>query len=151
MFVPQSIRKVFTFGGAGVSTFDEHKSSFAVKYNGGMDINHNAHPVPPTDGFVFKLGKTVDFHEDVIKQMYLLVQSHESLIAKNFAAVSALESKFELVKQRFDVMVEHVDYLMTEEKRKEDERKNAERLARYDELKAELAELEKLLSDSLYK
>lgn len=52
---------VFTFGDTEMQTFEQHKRAFGTKYYEGKDINFNDR-------------KMIDFHEDVMKQMYVEIQ-----------------------------------------------------------------------------
>ena len=80
-----------------MNTFVEHKQAFARQYNNGQQINHNLESCGTT-GFTQKLGKTVDFHEDILKQMFTKVQQQEQLNIITEHHFSALFSKLELLK-----------------------------------------------------
>ena len=67
----------FTFGNTTMQTFDQHKQAFARQYNGGQEMNYNLMGDHYANEWSKKLGKTVDFHEDVLKQMFTKMQEQE--------------------------------------------------------------------------
>lgn len=52
---------VFSFEDTEMQSFEQHKRAFGTKYYDGKDINFNDR-------------KMIDFHEDVMKQMYVEIQ-----------------------------------------------------------------------------
>lgn len=67
------------------------------------------------------------------------------MFEKRDMRISQLSADNNVLRTEIQVLTEHVNFLMEEKKREEDEKKNAERLARYNKLKAEMEQLEKLL------
>lgn len=140
---------VFTFGSTHINTFEEHKRAFSNKYYGAKDMNYN-HPShlsqPP---FVEKLGKTVDFHEDVLKQVYTTIKEHDYTI-KNLretismmnTRINKLESDNKVLHEHNSALREHVDFLMVEDKKREEQEEMEVKKERYIELMKEIREIE---------
>lgn len=102
---------VFTFGIKPISTFEQYKREFSALYNGSKDITN--------DKF-----KTIDFHEDVIKQMYeIIIRS---------------EHKMKVLEQEMMTMKLKMNTPPTPSPPTEEEKKKA----RYMELVLELREIE---------
>ena len=130
---------VFWFGSKPITTFEEHKREFGNKYNNGKDINFNDR-------------KVIDFHEDVIKQMYIKMtwfenemkqvkMENEKLKMEN-EKLHSLNLLAQTTKTHVEVLIEQVDYLMVEAKKQEDTKKMDEKKDRYIELMKELREIE---------
>lgn len=84
---------VFSFGDTAIQTFEEHKQQFGTKYYEGKDINFNDR-------------KMIDFHEDVLKQMYLVVDQQKKETELMKQKVEELETK---VKNVVDVLENEVE------------------------------------------
>lgn len=148
---------VFTFGNTNITTFEQHKKAFATRYNAGQDINHNTTtPNLHDTTFQYKLGKVVDFHEDIIKQLYTTIQDHErkllhySTIFQMYTEkqmeleqrMEKLEKNNQVLHMHNSALREHVDYLMMEDKKREDKEKYEKLQERHDNLMKELKEIE---------
>ena len=120
---------VFFFGAKPITTFEEHKREFGNKYNNGKDINFNDR-------------KVIDFHEDVIKQMYIKMTVFENEMKQVKMENENLKMENETMKSHVEVLIEQVDYLMVEAKKQEDAKKMDEKKDRYIELMKELREIE---------
>lgn len=137
---------VFTFGDTNITTFEEHKRAFANTYNAGQDINHNTTtPGANPQRFSYLLGKTVDFHEDIIKQLYTTIQHHERKLqypSTFHLKQMEMEQKIKKLEKTNELFHEQMDFLMVEEKKREDKDKYDKLKKRHDELMIELKEIE---------
>jgi hypothetical protein len=123
---------VFTFGDTIIHTFDQHKTEFANKYNGGRHMNYNlAKNIDDScnnPNFFEKLGKTVDFHEDIIKQMYLIIEQQNTEMGT--------------MKKRMEEYEIYITTKLFENKKVKEQEEQQDKKNRYVALKKELRELE---------
>lgn len=148
---------VFYFGDTNISTFDQHKKAFASRYNAGQDINHNTTtPTQNSQRFQYLLGKSVDFHEDILKQLYITIQDHELKLLHYSTTFQMYTKKQMEMEQRMEkleknnqalymnnsVLREQIDCLMMEDKKREDKEKLEKLQERHDNLMKELKEIE---------
>lgn len=146
---------VFKFGNTNIASFDEHKRMFSFKFFNGQDINHNTVDlksgghIVQLQAFTTKLGKTVDFHEDVIKQMYIQHLNSERKLdafSNTFSIFTSrqavLEQRLQKVEDENKVLREQVEFLMIEDKKREDKDKHDKLKERHDALMKEIREIE---------
>jgi hypothetical protein len=123
----------FTFGDRDMQSFEQHKQAFAQRYNNGQDINYNLEHCG--SAFLTKVGKNVDFHEDILKQMFVKMQQQEQL-KKN------CEHNFIILENKVGQLSSKLELLLCEEQLRQDKDVIEEKKTRYVELMKELRELE---------
>ena len=102
--------------------FLDKKREFARLYNGGQDIHGNDR-------------KMIDFHEHLIKQMFVFINNAETQFQTTTQKINALE-------QRVTIAEKKADEALDEARLTKHIQHRQEKLKRLEELKTELCELE---------
>lgn len=119
----QQTQMSFTFGNTNTQTFDEHKQAFARQYNGGKQMNYNLMGDQYVNEYVNewskKLGKTVDFHENLLKQMFTKIQEQEKKNKIYYEKMISLEHEVGVLASKVECMLcdEQLENINLEEKK----------------------------------